>query len=996
MQFSKKYIFYPLVATLLLLNFTACGGAPEEGDSISPSKVTSNDLEGYWYNEETQTVLAFQTAKDAYWDTFTWLNTVFDEPISTAWYLHTSGGSPSVQQAATWSVSDGNIKQTVLAEANGLFGDKGTQYSTKITEFRNRRSMTLESGKTFTYGETCADHTVPGKFTYRATIEYGSEGNQACTGTNFVGYAAMAIDPQGGVHTVTTVADNNLSVRGTSLRPCTPLASSWDGGCDARRWPIEYSDGQALSIDPDTMTVHSLHSVDVDGAQGKVVYRIRKIGDGEDVEPFTVIDPLPGSKQVKMMVYARGETGTVVIDNTIFRREGRTFTQVTPTLPDIPQPVNLANGTFGPDGRIYTLSNSNLFIETEPAVFEVVPLPRINRDNGLGFNVAVGQDGVVHVLYPYDISTTTQGAVLGGVGVYARYENGTWQEVELGRIGRSKLAVTETGEPILLHALAKGSDVSYVLTRILPDGKRETELVIGGSDNGGTLDNWVVPTLAVGNGRVAYSSKGVDVGVANIDELFDPNRARATSPFTLNIEGSGKIRVVSDDGRVDCTETCTVDLPQGRYTYMTATPGEGTLIQGANDGPLSFGIMVGPEPASHTIHMETSVTGRIIGIGERIVGRSEESIIMATDDEKIAMLVRSPDADFHYDQSILTAPAPSPYGVYIVTGTLAAATKLRAVNLNLDIDPLLARLTPTGDLELIYLLERARTIGDTTYGTNNSSALVRVLISDEGTIKTSELLMDFATIVGVLGSAGNANGTQALFIEGQSSLTDPETTRRAFVIIDERGATLHTFDDNSIGGVPSNFRIPNQYHHIDVANDAVLVATDGLIAYVVDGTKRWEITTNDIIVGIDANGPAPTILVSTPGNTQNSRDQNARVITLDPTTGAISNTINLEIPAVGDLMSFDARPEAGYMMWRRDNSSTDRNVEIQVYDPSIDKMVWKGGFDIRRITRTTDGRTWLEAKITYTSGQPSFQTRQIADRQSFLIEMRSDRVVRDP
>jgi hypothetical protein len=996
--------FRALLAPLLISGLAACGGGGGgDGQSIAPSSVKASDLEGYWYHEETGTVLAFQSAADAFWETFTWIDQVFDAPVSTAWFLTSpasgGGGVADVRQAATWGVSGGHIDQTVLAEANGLAGGPGTEYRTQIMSFRAKEAMTLESGKTFTYGATCADLVPPGRFAYRATVDYGSEGNLACSGTFFVGYAQVAVDPAGGVHSVSTIADNNLSLLSTSLYPCAPLASYWDGGCDARRWPTEYSDGQALAVDPTTMTVHSAHAVD-DGAQpSRILYRIRDIRDPADVEGFTIFEDVPGPRQIPTLIYARGDTGTVVAGNTLYRREGQTFTAVTPTLPGLGAP-SLASGAFGPDGRLYALSPQALFIERadEPGAFDTVPLPRQNRDNGLGYGLAVDSSGVVHAAYPYEI-VSSGGYVSGSYGVYARYDGVAWHELELGPLGRSRVAVTEAGEPIILHALVKGGgSVSYYLTRVLADDTVDSWRVLRGVTETGTLDAWTVPSLAVGAGRVAYTSQGITVGVADLDALFDPTRERATAPLTLTFQGTGRGRVRSDDGRVDCTETCTVDVPLDRYMRFTTTPEAGSLalagpgvpLAGGDGRTLRTGALSDLGGATYTVTFDASITARIVDAGASSL--SEDVVIMATDDTRVAMVVRSVDGTFHYGDATLTAPATSAGGAYLLTGALDGPARLRALDLGIDVDPTLARLAPGSDLELLYLVTNARTIGGAPVGTDFKSTVVRVSVSDEGVIGAPESLLTLESPAYVSAAAGDATGAQALFVETGSTLTAEGFTRRGFVIVDGGTATLHTFDNESVGGVIAGILGQNR---VDASGDAVLAAADGLLAYVVGGEKRWEVATGDVIAGLDAAGPAPTIIAGRAGTGGGSG--NAWVTSFDPATGAVRDDKDLGA-GIGGIVGFDARPEAGYWLstYGAFRAPVANTVSIRFFDDTTLGFEWKGGYKFRRVTRASGGRAWLQ--LTRAGGviKTSFQGRAFQDRQAFLVEMQPAGVAASP
>ncbi|MCB9789205.1 MAG: hypothetical protein H6744_21215 [Deltaproteobacteria bacterium] len=63
-------------------------------------------------------------------------------------------------------------------------------------------------------------------------------------------------------------------------------------------------------------------------------------------------------------------------------------------------------------------------------------------------------------------------------------------------------------------------------------------------------------------------------------------------------------------------------------------------------------------------------------------------------------------------------------------------------------------------------------------------------------------------------------------------------------------------------------------------------------------------------------------------------------------------------------------------------------VSIRFFDDAITEFQWEGGYKIRRVTRASGGRSWLQLILAAGGPPTSFQGKVIEDRRAFLVELR--------
>ncbi|MCA9519279.1 MAG: hypothetical protein KC635_30295, partial [Myxococcales bacterium] len=968
----------------------ACGDGGGAGASIAPSDLTSADLEGYWYNAETGNLFAFQRAEDAAWDTLDLVSAVAPEGdrFLTVWNLPPGQQvSPILQQASRYAVADGAIGQVVFFDLS-VFAQP--LYETAIKAFRAKTSMTLESGRTFTWAPRCEDHAGARVFGWPGLVDMSGDVRAVCDATYFVGWAHVAVDPEGGVHSIATVADNNLSAFGTALRPCTPGAASWrGGGCDARRWPTEYSDGQALALDPTTMTLHSLHSVDDPGntGPGYVTYRIRPIGQAEDVEPFVAIPALPGSGQVQLAVWARGDAGRVVVDDVIYRRDGEVLTEEpAPTVVGDAPDVRPTLTTFDAAGRLYGLSGRGLFVEGDDNAFDLVPLPRPMIDNGLGASMAVGADGDVHVAYPWAI-VTSGGYNAGGRGVYARWDGATWHEVELGRVGRTRVALDDDGVPYVLHALqASGHFTGLLLTRVGAGDRLDSWIAVPGEFvNTSTLDPWTYPDLAIAAGRAAFTGEGGGVMTADLDAFFDLERERDTVSVTLTVAGNGGGRVVSDDGLVDCAATCALELPVGRYLRLRAVADarstpigfDGALDPRRDGDDLIASVLVTPSLTSLQARFDLSVASRVTPLAAQAL--SQTVVALASDGEDVAAVVTSDAPSFSYDGVAYAADAAASSRTYLAQGPLAGPLAVTALDVPVEVRGL--RLGAGGAPDLLLAVHRGATVGGVAVGDPQATTLVAATAGPDGALAAPRELFPFAQIVSLGPPSSEPGGLTAMAVTSDLSIVADGYVRRGFLVVDGDDAALHLFEDELVGGAVGSVTV-------DAAAGAVLALADTRLVYVVGGERAWEVDRGDLFpVGLDAGSPRPMVL----GLRPNASGVGQALVAewRDPATGAVVETEELTRSAPAAVLGFDGRDAARWYVGGASAGAVDPETAwVGLFDDEIASFPWHGQMALHRLRRDADGGSLWWVELTRAGMNASFQALEFTAQDGFIVQMR--------
>lgn len=142
---------------------------------------------------------------------------------------------------------------------------------------------------------------------------------------------------------------------------------------------------------------------------------------------------------------------------------------------------------------------------------------------------------------------------------------GAWQEpLAIGAGAKPEIFVDDDG---VVHVTS-----SYELSQI-DSGGHYARI------EGDTVSTWVVPPGPIGHdpfASIAPPVASLDAGVlaigwaSNVALKRPGERDERKVPLTITIEGTG--RVTSNDGVVDCSQTCTVDIEVGRALLLHADP----------------------------------------------------------------------------------------------------------------------------------------------------------------------------------------------------------------------------------------------------------------------------------------------------------------------------------------------------------------------------------------------------------------------------------------
>jgi hypothetical protein len=269
----------------------------------------------------------------------------------------------------------------------------------------------------------------------------------------------------------------------------------------------------------------------------------------------------------------------------LYRRDSGAWNRV--PLPALmngePLSARMVDGALDANGNLVMLVESyqRVFYQ-RPGGFELITLPKDGVSVGFGGGLMVDGRGRVHVTYVYDeIGSNPDGIggfVISGRGIYGVYDGTAWTSYELGPITYPRIATLGDGPPRVVHGLYKGRQPPLALTEVARDGSLRSELITLSQDPvGGTSpDPFFHPTAAVGpDGTIAAAWDGKRVYIRPPDTQF----ARERTTLTFSIEGPGGGRVRSADGTIDCTATCTVEVPVGSRHQLFFEPDSRSMLE---------------------------------------------------------------------------------------------------------------------------------------------------------------------------------------------------------------------------------------------------------------------------------------------------------------------------------------------------------------------------------------------------------------------------------
>lgn len=578
-----------LCGWLSLVLLVSCGPP----GTVTPSAATVNDVIGWWFHvdpgpEGGTRVYGLVPPPDGPWSVPVNFSHR-EKPISTILYA----GSPQIR--ASFEVKDGAIVETVI---DSVDFDPGKQFSTKILSLVKGQSMSLESKnapggvRPYTWHERCP-LTIASGWSVTATLNYPSY---------FATASTLAFDSKGRLHSFTGMAGEQ-----NGAFPARPTYSVLDKGCEAIWFTASNARQASLVVDASDV-VHLFWTesgVYSEGPDSTLMHKYRQT----DSEQWTTETLSTLQAQRVLKAVSRGQRTVLVTQRIsasamprsieLFESREGTWSSTFATVNGTNVLGSLNGAGLDPSGRLWislhnsSLSNrGSLLREVSAGVFEALTTPAAPLQ--LLGDFYVDAAGRAHQI----IISGPDGAQHG------IFENETWRFlrapsaegfVPVDAPPWKHFVVTDTAFPFLVLATQRD------------DGVSSYEFVSGRTYNPNTATSRGV---AVGrDGTIAVAETGE---VVSLKRPVAPWGQVETVPVTITIGGSGAGRVWSEDGRIDCSATCTLDLPvYSRHRVRADAAPQNVHVKGGTEsdgmGAWFAWLDIAPVPSS-VFGMRTSNT----------------------------------------------------------------------------------------------------------------------------------------------------------------------------------------------------------------------------------------------------------------------------------------------------------------------------------------------------------------------------------------------------
>ena len=566
-----------LLGVLLALAASACDCKGSDPGTVDPSDVTASDLYGWWTSTDPQgavTVFGFFSQEDA--PQFLPIQPEQATGDISVVYVGTRGTLGAIAQLATFQVNNGELLRTVIRDNSA---SPGTQLRTRILALTRQGELKLQSAqaasgsRSFSWSATCSSSAKPHGY-----FDVPGLGCPALIS----GATSLAVDARGGVRTpplreaavppVVPVHPPPPRTATSSARvslcclPCPPSAT--------RPWP--------WTRPPSTSPISPR-------ARYEILYRSRPLGGRPDWTEERVAGL--GNPVYEMRVLLHNGLPHILVNRTsgeveLYRRDSTGWTRL--ALPALmtgePLSARMVDGTLDANGNLVLLSESYQKVYYQRASgFELIPLPKDGVAAGFGGGLMVDGRSQVHVTYVYDeIGSNpdgTGGWVISGAASMACTTGRRGPRMSWAPSPIPGIATLGDGPLRVVHGLYKGRYPPLALTEVARDGSLRSELITldrSGPLSGGTSpDPFFHPSAAVGpDGSIAAAWDGQHVYIRPPDSQF----ARERTTVTFAIEGTGGGRIRSADGTIDCTSTCTVEVPVGSRHQLFFEPDSQSVL----------------------------------------------------------------------------------------------------------------------------------------------------------------------------------------------------------------------------------------------------------------------------------------------------------------------------------------------------------------------------------------------------------------------------------
>ena len=520
----------------------ACGD-----DAVTPSRET---LSGWWLHQSadgTQTIFGFLAA-----DELASIDLEGNAPppgkdVSVVYQALSPYYVPVLVQVATYEVVDGALRQTVVAD---IAAPPGTAYSTKIVSLADA-SLELQSAidpsgaRTYTRTPRCLSVTHTG---WSVAYVHDQDGGAAAN--------VLMFDDDGTLHGI----NPGHQVRGAA---CQTPAVELPGAHMSTTGALRGDEMHVLLERPDGTVEHAWRVLP-SGAwesggrvaevvpSGQPAYQMRLLVDGDDL----------------VAVIARADATAQVV-----RRTGTTWTQVPVAFPA--QGARIEDAVLAPDGSIVALTMPAIWrIAGTTVTATAMPTPVDNAMELTG-SIVVDDRNRVHAAYSRE-PLSNGGMVFGGKGVYAILDGTSWTVHDFGPAMYPRVLPPTADTLRVVHGTSKASAPQMALTTLALDGTVRASESLYFERGFGTSPTAYRNYTAVASpdGTIAVTMWPLD-SYLTLFRTPTPVVPRKMIDVRLTINGPG--RGYTDDGIVDCSASCNVQVPWGTRLPIKLEPAAGHL-----------------------------------------------------------------------------------------------------------------------------------------------------------------------------------------------------------------------------------------------------------------------------------------------------------------------------------------------------------------------------------------------------------------------------------
>ena len=521
--------------------WAACGD-----DAVTPSRET---LLGWWIHESTvdgrQTIFGFLAADELGAIDLEGSAPPPGKDVSVVYQAASPYYVPVLQQVATYEVVDGALRQTVIAD---IAAPPGTTYATPILSLAES-SLQLQSAndpsgaRTYARTPRCLSVTHTG---WSVAYVHAQDGGAAAN--------TLMFDDDGTLHGI----NPGHQIRGAA---CQSPTVELPGAHMSTTGALRGDEMHVLLERPDGTVEHAWRALPAGAwesggrvaeavSSGQPAYQLRLLVDGDDL----------------VAVIARADATAQVV-----RRTGTAWAQVPVAFPA--QAARIEDAVLAPDGTIVALTMPAIWrIDGTTVTATAMPTP-VSDAMELTGSIVVDDRNRVHAAYSRG-PLSNGGMVFGGKGVYAILDGTSWTVHDFGPAMYPRVLPPTADALRVVHGTSKASAPQLALTTLALDGTVRASEALYFERPFGTS-----PTAYRNYTAVASPDGTVAVTIwpnnsyLTLFRTPTPVLPRKMIDVRLTITGPG--RVYTDDGTVDCTASCNVQVPWGTRLPIKLEPAAG-------------------------------------------------------------------------------------------------------------------------------------------------------------------------------------------------------------------------------------------------------------------------------------------------------------------------------------------------------------------------------------------------------------------------------------